>query len=142
MALKLRGQRVAAAPLVDGLHDTVLRAGLIASLVTWVPGRRADIRVRGYDHAEVLGRTFAARVGLPALSLLRRSGIGGEFDQTALRRADRFRNLVGAFLAQPCELPVVIVDDLVTTGATAAACAHALRSAGAPFVEVVACCRA
>jgi predicted amidophosphoribosyltransferase len=138
LALKLRARRAAAEPLVDELARAVARTGLAGEVVTWVPGRTRDVRKRGFDHAEVIARGLAARLGLPVVSLLARSR--PRPDQSGLTAAQRWTNLEDAFRARPCSAPTVLVDDLITTGATAGACARALIAAGAPRVELVAAC--
>lgn len=139
LALKLRGRRGAAEPLSDALARCVARNGLSGDVITWVPGRRRDARARGYDHAGELARGLAARLGLPASQLLIRTG--ARPDQAGLPAARRRHNLEGAFRARPGEgRRVVLVDDLVTTGATARACAGALLAAGAGGVELAAAC--
>ncbi|HEY7874419.1 MAG TPA: ComF family protein [Actinomycetota bacterium] len=140
LALKLRGMRVAAVPLVAAMRAEVLAQGLLGDVVTWVPGRRRDTRRRGYDHAEALARGLARALGLDARPLLRRTT--DPADQTQLGAAARRLNLSGAFEAERCPAEVVLVDDLVTTGSTATACALALRAGGATTVELVVPCRA
>jgi predicted amidophosphoribosyltransferase len=140
LALKLRGRRGAAQPLVDAMSRLAQASALRAHVITWVPGRRGDIRVRGYDHAEVLARGVARQLGLPALALVRR--VGDPPDQTTLSAEQRHRNLKGAFVATPSCGNVAVIDDLVTTGATLAACARALRATGATGVEALAASRA
>jgi predicted amidophosphoribosyltransferase len=140
LALKLAAARPAASPLIDALARTVARAGVTADVVAWVPGRPADVRWRGFDHAEVLARGVAERLGLPASDLVYR--VGSRPDQASLSAAERRRNLVGAFAGRPTEGCAALVDDVVTTGATASACCAALRAAGAKGVEVLAACRA
>jgi ComF family protein len=140
LGLKLKHLRPMARPLVEGMTTAVWRRGILGDLVTWVPGRGADIRVRGFDHAELLDRGLARRAGLGLARTLRRSI--DRPDQASLGRSERLANLVDAFEAVPCDgVRVVLVDDLVTTGATAAACARALRDGGAASVEVVAACQ-
>src|SRR4051812_47730017 len=63
LALKLRARRAAAEPLIAGMWEAVVGAGLAGSIVTWVPGRNSERRARGFDHAELLARGLAARVG-------------------------------------------------------------------------------
>jgi predicted amidophosphoribosyltransferase len=109
-------------------------------VITWVPGRRADIRVRGFDHAALLARAVGRRVGLPCASLLLRRS--DPPDQTLLSADERRQNLRGVFSSKECSGNVIVVDDLVTTGATATACAQALRRAGASGVELLVPCRA
>jgi predicted amidophosphoribosyltransferase len=140
LALKLKGLRRAAGPLVEGMAEAAYGAGLQGTVVTWVPGHRPDIRARGFDHAEVLGRGLAGRVGLTPSPLLRRQ-IAAR-DQTTLSARDRALNVRGAFVSAPAPPVVVLVDDLITTGATGEACATALRAAGAKRVELVVAARA
>jgi predicted amidophosphoribosyltransferase len=137
--LKLGGARWAAEPMAAAMCAAAARAGLRGDVVTWVPGRRRDTAQRGYDHAELLARRVARRLGLRQVGTLRRIRPVG--DQASLAARDRFANLAGAFVARPCPAAVVLVDDVVTTGATAAACGAALRAAGATSVEVLAACR-
>jgi competence protein ComFC len=138
--LKLKGRRCAAEPLVAGMCDAVYRHGLIGEALTFVPGRRADVARRGYDHAEVLARAMGRRLGLPVLDSLRRRTEPP--DQASLSAAQRWPNQKGAFAARAVPERVVLVDDLLTTGATGGACALALRTAGAVHVEAVVACRA
>jgi predicted amidophosphoribosyltransferase len=140
LSLKVRGLRTAAIPLVEGMTEASRRQGLQGSVVTWVPGHRADIRRRGFDHAEVLGRGLAREIGLGSRGLLRRRH--STEDQTALSARARAANVRGAFCADSCPASVVLVDDLITTGATASACAYALLAAGAEHVELVVASRA
>jgi len=139
LALKLRGLRAAAEPLVAALHRRALESGIVGDRVTWVPARPGDVRVRGYDHAHVLAAGMAARLGLPGTALLTRARTVE--DQAGLSAAQRRLNLRDAFRSRPCRGGIVLVDDVVTTGATAQACARALRAAGAARVELVAACR-
>lgn len=136
--LKLRGDRGAAPPLVRGLVRAVAATGLSADVLTWVPGRPRENRRRGLDHAGILASQLGRSLGLPVVPLLRRSA--ERPDQTSLGAAERWSNLQGAFAARSCHGSIGLVDDLVTTGATAASCAGALRQAGAAGIEVLAAC--
>jgi predicted amidophosphoribosyltransferase len=140
LSLKMRGLRAAAGPLIQAMVEASRLRGLSGSYVTWVPGHRADFRTRGFDHAEVLARGLARDLGLRPLRLLERRHPAK--DQTALSAHDRALNVTGAFTATSSTPTVVLVDDLITTGATASACAQALRASGADRVEVVVPCRA
>jgi predicted amidophosphoribosyltransferase len=140
LGLKLGGSRPCGEALAAEMCRALRRAGVAADLVTWVPARRRDVRRRGFDHAEVLARAVAPALGLPARGLLVR--VEDRRDQASLTRDQRRRNLLGAFRALPCGGSVLLVDDLVTTGATAAACSEALLAAGAASVEVLVACRA
>ena len=111
--------------------------------VVWVPlGRRRRIQ-RGYDQAMLLAGAFARAAGLRLLrGAMRR--VRETPPQVGRDRAARARNVAGAFTASKAVagLDLVLVDDVVTTGATAEAASHALREAGARSVTVVAVARA
>lgn len=140
LALKVRGMKTAAEPLVTGMSACVRRAGIDGGVITWVPARGADKRKRGFDHAELLAAGLSERVGLPARPLLVRKG--HQRDQVGLDRDERFANLSSAFdTEQEVQGRVLLVDDLVTTGATAAACASRLKLAGAGRVDLAVACR-
>jgi competence protein ComFC len=136
--LKLSGRRRAADPTAAALARVIQRVGTRAEAVTWVPGRRRDTRARGFNHAELLGRRVAKELGLDARPLLGR--LGYRPDQAGLSGAERRLNIERAFTARRSRGGLLLIDDLVTTGATASACAKALRRAGAERVEVAAVC--
>lgn len=103
-------------------------------LVTSVPLAWPRLLVRGYNQAEVVARPLARRLGVPYQRLLRRRP---RPRQALLSRSDRQRNLRGSFIARdrlPCGTRVLLVDDVMTTGATLAAAATTLRRAGAVSV--------
>lgn len=139
--LKLRRLQCAATPLARAMVRRLWAAGCRSEVISWVPADRRDIRRRGFDHARVLSARVADLTGLPMRPLLRRVARGP--DQTALGRSERAANVARAFVA--CHDPperVLLIDDLVTTGATAGACAAALRWCGCSSVEVLVACRA
>jgi predicted amidophosphoribosyltransferase len=138
LGLKLRGNLASASPLVDAMAHLATELGVSASTVTWVPSRRRDVRRRGFDHAEVLGRMVARRLGLSSGALLTRAD--ARPDQAGLGALERWAAAPGAFDAGPCSGAVLLVDDVITTGATAASCAAALRARGAASVEVLSAC--
>jgi ComF family protein len=133
VALKFRHRRDAARVLAAQM---VRRLSLgHVDVVTWAPTSSRRARRRGYDQAEAIARAVARELGVPCRRLLYRAHGTA---QTGKSRADR---LVGpAFRARPPRsgLSVLVVDDVVTTGATLLAAAQALRSAGVASVELVA----
>jgi predicted amidophosphoribosyltransferase len=106
-------------------------------VVTWVPTTAARSQARGFDHAELLARAVARALRRPCHDLLVRAP--GP-PQTGRPRAER---LVGPDLVARGRVRphVLVVDDVVTSGATCTAAARALRGAGARVVDVVAAAR-
>jgi ComF family protein len=144
LALKFGRRPPAALPLGRLLADAVLAAGRPGDLVVPVPLSAARFRGRGFDQAEEIARVVSAATGLERGrgALLRRRAAR---PQSTLSRAARRRGPRGAFLARRARVEgrcVLLVDDVVTTGATASACARALRRAGALRVVLAAACRA
>jgi competence protein ComFC len=137
-ALKYDGERRLAPVLSALLAERWRQAGVRADLVSFVPVHEARRRERGFDQAELLARAAATSLGLQCLPLLRRRASTSA--QHALGRGARAANVGGVF-----EVPatvgaviegrwILLVDDVVTTGATLAACAAALLDAGAEAV--------
>ena len=107
-----------------------------ADVVAPIPLHPSRLRERGYDQAWLLARQAGRRLGLPLRSLLRR--VQATPQQTRLGRQGRANNMRGAFasLGKIAGLRVCLIDDVLTTGATASAAARALLQAGAARVEV------
>ncbi|MBC8422759.1 ComF family protein [bacterium] len=137
-AWKYRGCRGLASPLAEladaGWDSAVAAGGEVAVLVP-IPLHPRRRRERGFNQAALLAGLLAARRDLPVLDdLLLRSRATGQQAKLSSRSTDRDRNVAGAFgLARrdsARDLRVGLVDDLVTSGATALAAAACLRGAG------------
>lgn len=107
-------------------------------LVTHVPLHPRRHRERGFDQAWFLARVLAKRAGLPARPYVL-SRTRWEASQPGLTVSQRWANVRGAFsVREPDRVEgrrVLLVDDVLTTGATANACAKALKDAGAESVH-------
>ena len=137
--LKYSGEQRLARPLGAALARRWSRAGAGGDLVVPVPVHRDRLRPRGYDQALLLATVAASDLGLPIAPLLERGrATTAQFD---LDRSQRATNMRAAFrLHRPVALAgrwIVLVDDVVTTGATLAACAVPLMAAGALAVSAV-----
>ncbi len=113
------------------------------TVATWVPMPESRKQERCIDHGRVLAEAVAERLGLRCRPLIRRLETK-ERTQASLGRNDREANLQHAF--RPAEkgigFPVLLVDDVLTTGTTARRCAEALREGGAREITVLAFTRA
>ncbi|MDI5987123.1 ComF family protein [Halomonas sp. M4R5S39] len=134
-----------ASPRAGAVLLDLLTAGLPAEALAWpaavvpVPLHPRRARERGFDQAGWLARRLARRSGRPLIEAERRRDTRS---QRGLDRRERRANLRGAFRVEAA-LPsgVVLVDDVMTTGATLDALAAACRRAGAERVEVWAVAR-
>ncbi len=141
-AIKYGSEQRLAAPLGRAIARRWAAAGVGADLVSHVPVHADRARQRGYDQAELIARHAAEALGLPFTSLLTRSRATiAQFD---LDRRDRARNVTGAFVLDARVPPdalagrwVLLVDDVMTTGATLGACATTLERAGAVGVSAI-----
>jgi predicted amidophosphoribosyltransferase len=133
LGLKYRNALAVVAPLAARMVRLV--DPVEVDVVTWAPTSARHRRRRGFDQAELLARAVAHGLGLPCRRLLRRTTSQA---QTGRSRAER---LAGpSFVARPLPAPqrVLVVDDVVTTGATLRAAAEALGRAGAEAVRCIA----
>ncbi|MFI0486261.1 ComF family protein [Actinomadura sp. 9N215] len=139
-AYKERGRTALAVPLGEALA-TAIRAALTRleppQTVVWVPSRRGSTKRRGHDPlrgavAVALHRLRTEGIPVTGVNALRQRRRVG--DQAGLTAAQRLTNLNGALEATPLDIAghqVILVDDVVTTGASLAEAARALRAAGA-----------
>ena len=139
--LKYRNRRGVARSLAQ-LMVRRLRVDSV-DVVTWAPTSGSRARTRGYDQSELLARAVARELGVPCRRLLYRSQ--GE-QQTGHTRAERLHGV--SFRSRAISrsgrragrhpMRVLLVDDVVTTGATLVAARSALQRAGAASVVCVA----
>lgn len=142
-AFKFGGKRALARPLGDLLLEQW--GGLLGPHVDGlvaVPLTAQRERERGFNQAALLAAHLAAASGLPLRPGWLSRGRATRF-QTELTAAERRANVAGAFRGseRAAGAHVLVVDDIFTTGATAAECARTLRAAGARTVGVLAVAR-
>jgi ComF family protein len=140
-AIKYQGEQRLGEPLGRAVARRWTAVGVGAEIVMNVPVHRERERQRGYDQAALIARHAATALHLPFVPALTRARRTiAQFD---LDRRDRARNVRDAFVVDPRATAAVrgrwilLVDDVVTTGATLAACATALESAGAYAVSAI-----
>lgn len=115
------------------LLDGVLPLISADTIITHVPTIRSHVRQRGYDHMERIAKKLAKRRKLDFIPLLSRKK---EVAQRGSGRKARLSQQKGLFISTEIDRPVLLVDDIYTTGATIDAASRALKDAGAPVVYV------
>ena len=139
LGLKFRNRAAAARELGVLLALKLVRD--IDALVA-VPLHPRRLRERGFNQADVIAAGIASELDVPVQhdALVR---VRNTHAQSALALRERATNVGGAFIAGPAasrfrNVRVALVDDVVTSGATSAACSVALRDAGITVVRVAA----
>jgi predicted amidophosphoribosyltransferase len=132
-ALKFRRLLPVADLMADRIH-WLAPAHLLSGSVVPVPPAPSRLRRRGFDPAGELAAALAERLELPCERCLVRRG-GNR--QVGRRRAERLGQPPRIAARGPAPRSVLLVDDVLTTGATLSACAERLRAAGAARVVAV-----
>lgn len=136
---KFRRARHLAEPFGRMLAMKVLSSGMEdLDLVTWVPISPLRKLVRGYDQDQLLAQVAARELGLPCVPLLKK--IRHNRTQSGIQDyAKRRANVLGAYRPVNADrIPgrnILLVDDILTTGATAGECARELLTAGANKIQ-------
>jgi ComF family protein len=131
LLLKFRGARHLAAEFGRRLAARIARR---FDAVVPVPMSRWKMLSRGYNAADLVAERLARHAGAPLSRALRK--VRRTRPQSELPLEARLSNPRGAYRARPVRGMVLLVDDVLTTGATANACAEALRAAGAAEVHL------
>ena len=140
-ALKYDGERRLARPLGEVVAARWRRAGAGGEVLVNVPVHDGRRRERGYDQAALVAQVAAEALGLPFMPALERTR--ATTAQYRLDRRHRASNVHDAFAVRPELAPriagrwVVLVDDVVTTGATLCEGARALLGSGAIAVSAM-----
>jgi len=124
-------------PVADLMADRIqwlAPAHMLSGAIVPVPPAPSRLRRRGFDPAGELAAALAERLGSPLEACLARRG-GRR--QVGRRRADRIGQPPRIHAIDTAPRSVLLVDDVLTTGATVSACAQALRAAGAARVVAV-----
>jgi ComF family protein len=140
---KFGHQRAAAYPISELMSETFLSfhsdADIVRKnyLVIPIPTASSRIRQRSFDHSALLARNVALTLRLRSQSSLRRLG---QTRQVGAQRDLRAKQLKGAFYLNSKSITgrnILLIDDVVTTGATLIEATHTLRQAGAKHVDAL-----
>jgi len=138
---KFHGVTAYGGAYADFLAKCIDESRISCDIITWVPLSRKRLRRRGYDQARILAEETAKRLGLPCVRLLEKridtrpqSGIGNA--------QMRQKNASGVYVCCDPEnaagRQILLIDDIVTTGATLSECAAMLKKAGCAGVYAAA----
>ena len=140
LRFKFGGLRMYASVYGEYLEKCIDENGISCDSITWVPLSRRRLRRRGYDQARLLAEELAARMGLPCVPTLRKVRHNRAQSSTGNAKKRR-QNVKGVYALLPdAEIKgktLLLVDDIVTTGATLSECASVLKHGGAAEVFAV-----
>lgn len=135
---KFKRNRALARPLAKLIFDQ-LPYFKDAPVIVPIPTATHRVRRRGYDHSLKLARALAAQTGWSLMEHMRRVG---QSRQVGAKRASRIEQLKGAFRPIRLDLldqkSILLVDDVITTGATISEAARILKDAGAKSISAAA----
>jgi len=138
-AYKFENVKASAHTFVDLLDDTlpILPANTV---IVPVPTAPSHVRQRGYDHLDILTRLLSQKREMPATRLLQRSSVK---TQHQLNKLERQQEAKVAFRVNKTsevafDTPLLLLDDIITTGSTVTSCAQALADAGFKTIFVAA----
>jgi len=143
-AIKYRGRTKLARAMGEMLGAFLSDEDFKCDAVVPVPIHSARRRERGYNQAECIANGVSSSLGVPIANVMQRTRYTGT--QTSLSEHQRLSNVAHAFVVDPKAsiqgARLLVVDDVLTTGATLNACAYALLDAGARRVDAATLCAA
>jgi ComF family protein len=141
---KFGQQRAAASSIADLMMETFLsfnsdeQIARMNYLIVPIPTASSRVRQRGFDHAALLSEKIADKLNLQSGNALERRG---QTRQVGAKRSERLAQAKGNYYVRKPKLVlkrnILLIDDVVTTGATLAATSRLLRKAGARRVDAL-----
>jgi ComF family protein len=136
--LKFGRARAAADEIAAILAERTSFSSPSQIIVTHVPTATTRVRQRGYDQAALIAKAFAARTGVAYRPLLLREGKHKQVGATRSVRAQQLRESFHPVHTKHIrDSHIILIDDVVTTGATLEAAAQTLQVAGAGRIEAI-----
>ncbi|HHX96267.1 MAG TPA: ComF family protein [Clostridia bacterium] len=138
---KFNGQQTLAEPLGFLMASRLRRLGLVEKIAGVVPVPLSESREkeRGFNQSLLLAEVIAEELGKPLWTVLTRKHF--QAPQSSLNRRERLKNITGAFQYSPTRKikngNILLVDDVLTTGATLLSCARVLRQYGVKDVRAI-----
>jgi ComF family protein len=139
-AFKFHGVRRLSGLFALELANAVKQSGWRIDSICPVPLHWTRRLGRGYNQSALIAKPLANELGLSYSPLLKR--VKRTKQQATLGKQERVNNVEDAFISKRCQGNILLIDDVVTSGATTRACMEALLVAGASSVKVAAIARA
>lgn len=135
---KMKFERAKSATLLIGqILDEFLPILPSDTIVTYIPTIPSRIRLRGYDQSKLIAKEFARRRGLLFQSNLRRLDSGRQVGSTRKTRFEQMENAFQIIASNKIkQSKILLIDDVLTTGATIESASKVLHNAGAKTVDV------
>lgn len=135
VGVKYRRRRDALAWMADAVAAAVTWGELSPAVITWLPASQSGRRSRGFDQGRLLAAAVGERLGLSVIEVLTRAGRGRQVGRDRAAREAGAMDITATTLepdAVGCR--ILVIDDVVTTGASMTAAHRALHTAGAAAV--------
>lgn len=117
----------------DFIAKSIDENEISCDIISWVPLHKSRLRERGYDQSEIIAKSLAKRMGLPCVRLIVKEK-NNKRQSSIDDKEIRMSNVSGVYrLASNEELlgkRILLIDDIITTGATIGECAATLKGAG------------
>ena len=137
LRFKFGGMSIYAPKYAELMAECLLENECSFEVITWAPLGRKRLKKRGYDQARLLAEELAERLGKPCEQLLNKCADNPPQAGTGSPEKRR-KNVSGVYRASDPERirgrSILLVDDIVTTGATLSECARVLKASGAKSV--------
>lgn len=134
-SMKIDAQRQACVLIARAMQESAPEISNVC--VTHVPTSTARVRERGFDHGRLIAQEFARLRRLPYRSLLVRYGRVKQAGASKIQRAQQIKGIYQAKPGSIPQCPIVLIDDVTTTGATLTEVANVLNLAGAKSIHVL-----
>lgn len=128
LRLKYRGDFACGEVLGKMMAELIIREDIHPDIITYVPSSRAVIKKRGYNQSKVLANVISKETGVMVMECLNKSNVAK--DQIGLSTELRWKNLEQSYyIMKKIKIEskkILLVDDVVTTGATVSYCCNEL----------------
>lgn len=139
LRLKYKSDFVCGEILSSYMIRKIIEENICCDILTYVPMNRKALRKRGYNQSECLAKNIGKELNIPIVRTLKK--IENTKDQIGLNGEERWENIRDSFKAVNKEKlnnkKIILIDDVITTGATAFYCAEELLRGGAKEINIL-----